>query len=142
MSWMVVACSRKSCLGPTEIRLKFFTLVCHDITTLLMTTASLVPQTTSDGSIATPSTISIVTTLVTPNLATTRMSHCLLRPLSLTLQMTSKFLCSYEFDALSLNMLRHLTHLTFKTPLFLPILPHPLALYHSWRSRESSHSWD
>ena len=83
---MVVVCSRKSCIGPAEVWLKFFTLVCRDITTLLITTASLAPQTTSDGSIPTHCTISIVSTLVTPNLATTRMSHCLLHPWFLTLK--------------------------------------------------------
>ena len=111
----MVACSRKSCLGPTEVRLKFFTLVCRDIMTLLMTTVSLAPQTTSDGSIATHCTISVVSTLVTPNL-----SHCLLHPWSLTLQMTSKFLCSYKFHAISLTMPPHLTHPSFKIPLSLP----------------------
>ena len=83
-----------------------------------MTTASLAPQTTSDGSIATHCTISIVSTLVTPNLATTRMSHCLPRPLTLILQMTSKFLCSYKFHALSYHAP------TFNTPpLSLPTPP-------------------
>ena len=88
-----------------------------------MTIALLAPQTTSDGSIATHCTISTVSTLVTRNLATTRMSHCLLRPWSLTLQVTSKFHCSYEFHALTLTMPPHLTHLTFKTPLSLPSFP-------------------
>ena len=119
----MVACSRNSCLGPAEVWLKFFTLVCRDITTLLMTTASLAPHTTSGGSIATHCTISIVSTLVTPNLATTRMSHFLFHPRSLTLRMTSKFSCSYEFHALSLTMPPHLAHPTFKTPLFLPSSP-------------------
>ena len=41
--WWRVA---ESCLGPAKVRLKFFSLVCCDITYLLMTTASLDPQTT------------------------------------------------------------------------------------------------
>ena len=40
--WWRVA---KSCLGSAEVRLKFYPLVCHDITALLITTASLDPQT-------------------------------------------------------------------------------------------------
>ena len=85
-----------------------------------MITASLAPHNTSDRSIATHCTISIVSILVTPNLATTRMSHCLLHPWSLTLQMISKFLCSYKFHALSCTTPLHLTHSTFKTLLSLP----------------------
>ena len=106
---MVVACSRKFCLGLAEVRLKLFTLVCRDIMTL-MTTASLALHTTSDELVATHCTIFIVSTLVTPNLATTRMSHCLLHHWPLTLQMTSKFFCSYEFHAFSLTKPPHLTH--------------------------------
>ena len=90
----MVACSRKSCLGPAEVRLRFFNFVSRDMTTLLMTTASLAPQTSSDGSIATHYT-----------------------------QITSKFLCSYKFHAISLTMPRHLTHPTFKIPLSLPSSP-------------------
>ena len=67
--------------------------------------------------------ISIVSTLVTPNLATTWMSHFLLHPWSLTLQMTSKFSCSYEFHTLSLTMSPHLARPTIKTPLSLPSSP-------------------
>ena len=78
---MVVACIKMSCLGPVEARLKFFTLVCRDITTHLMTTESLAPQTTSDGSITTHCTISIISNLVTPNLATTKMSFLSAPPL-------------------------------------------------------------
>ena len=96
---VVEAFRRKSYLGPAKT-LKFFSLVCRGIAILLMTTVSLAPETTSDESIATYCTLSIVSTLVTSNLATTRMSHCLLHPWSLILQMTSKFLCNYEFYAL------------------------------------------
>ena len=118
-----MACSRNSCLGLAEVRMKCFTLVCCDITTLFMTTASLSPQTASGDSIATQCTISIVSTLATPNLDTTRMSHFLLHPWSLSLQVTSKFSCSYEFHALSLTMAPYLAHPTFKTPLSLPSFP-------------------
>ena len=59
---VVMACSRKSSLGPAEVRLKFFALMCRNIMTLLMNTVSLAPQTTSDGSIATHCTFSIVFT--------------------------------------------------------------------------------
>ena len=57
-----MAYSRKSSEGPAEVRLKFLALMCRNITTLLMKTASLAPQTTSDGSIATHCTFSIVFT--------------------------------------------------------------------------------
>ena len=119
----MVTCSGNSCLGPAEIWMKFFTLVCRDITTLLMTTASLAPHTTSGRSIATHCTISIVSTLITPNLAIARLSHFLLHPWSVTLQMTSKFSCSYEFHALSLTLPPHLAQPTFKTPFSLPSSP-------------------
>ena len=56
-------------------------------------------------------------------LATTRMSHFLLHPWSLTFQMPSKFSCSYEFHALSLTMPPYLAHPTFKTPFSLPFSP-------------------
>ena len=74
-----------------------------------MTTASLAPQATSDGSIATHCTISVVSTLVTPNLATTRMSYYLLHPWSLTkwLQNSSAV---YELHALSLTRPPRLTN--------------------------------
>ena len=52
-----------------------------------------------------------------------RMSHCLLHSRSLTLQMTSKFACSYELHALSLTMPPHLTRLIFKTALCPPSSP-------------------
>ena len=41
--WWRVA---ESCLGPAEVWLKFFSLVCRDIATFLMTKASLDPQNT------------------------------------------------------------------------------------------------
>ena len=88
-----------------------------------MTTASIAPQTISDGSIATHCTVSIVSTLVTTYLPTKRMSHYLLHPWSLTLQMISKFLWSYEFHVLSLTIPPHLTHPKFKRPLSLPSSP-------------------
>ena len=81
-----------------------------------MTIASLAPHTTSDGSIATHCKISIASTVVTPNIATTRTSYGLLFPWSLTLQMTSIFLCSYEFPALSLTMPPHLKHPSLSPP--------------------------
>ena len=56
-------------------------------------------------------------------LATTRMSYFLHHPWSLTLQMTSKFSCKYEFHALSFAMPPHLAHPTFKTPVSLPSSP-------------------
>ena len=73
-----------------------------------MATASLAPQTTSNGSIATDCTIPIVSTVVTPNLITTRVSHCLFHLRSLTLQMISKFSCSYEFHVLTVLPCTHI----------------------------------
>ena len=58
------------------IAVQFFTLVCQH--TLPMTTASSVPQTASNGPIATHFTISIISRLVTPNQVNRRFSYCLL----------------------------------------------------------------
>ena len=87
--------------------MKFFTLVCRDIITLLMTTASLVPHTTSGGSIATYCTILIVSQTLFSHHKDVSFSA---PPLALTLQMTSKFSCKYEFHALSLTVPPHLKH--------------------------------
>ena len=75
-----------------------------------MTTASRAPQTTSDGSIATHCSISIVSTLANPILATTSMSHFPLHPCSLTLQMTPNSSAITSSTHFSLTMLPHLKH--------------------------------
>ena len=90
-----------------------------------MTTASLAPQATSDGSIATHCTISVVSTLVTPNLATTRMSYYLLHPWSLT-KWLQKSSAVYELHALSLTRPPRLTNPLSPLPPSPPIRSLPL----------------
>ena len=76
--------------------------------------ASFVLQTTAKGSIGTHCTIPIVSTLVTSNLLTTRISHCLLHPQVSILRMTSNFrrisASSDEFHALTI-LSQNLKHL-------------------------------
>ena len=56
-----------------------------------MTTESFALHTASKRPIGTHCPIPIVSTLVTPNLLTIMISHCLLHPQVLILRMTSKF---------------------------------------------------
>ena len=75
-----------------------------------MITVSPTLQTTSNGPIEAYYTICIVSTLITLNLITTRMSHCLVHSKFLILLMTLKFPCSYKSHALPVLPCRHIQH--------------------------------